>query len=290
MLTVFFNMVSKNEICVIIPIYEENLTDYEIQSVQQCINILNNYKIIFITYKNLDLDFYKLKFPSIVDFVFFDEIYFKGLKGYNRLMVSSFFYKEFSQYKYMLIYQTDCYVFKDKLLEWANKGYDYIGGIWYEGFHGNPDFGAKFWCACNGGMSLRNINAIIQVLTSKKRLKTYRQLLEEKKIKRNDQIIKTIKKLTLFFFQCFRCKNNAHFYAETFSNNEDVFFAEMYLKYNLIKIPKVEDALLFAWDRRPDFLFDNLGELPFGCHAWFRTDVPYEGNKVFWLKIINEIK
>ena len=30
----------------------------------------------------------------------------------------------------MLIYQLDAYVFKDELLNWANKGYDYIGAPW----------------------------------------------------------------------------------------------------------------------------------------------------------------
>ena len=29
----------------------------------------------------------------------------------------------------MLIYQLDCYLFEDKIDEWCNKGYDYIGAL-----------------------------------------------------------------------------------------------------------------------------------------------------------------
>lgn len=60
----------------------------------------------------------------------FPDTYFKGIAGYNRLMMSPEFYETFAQWEYILIYQTDAWVFSDRLSEWCSKGYDYIGAPW----------------------------------------------------------------------------------------------------------------------------------------------------------------
>ena len=61
-----------------------------------------------------------------------DEKYFISKESYSRLLVSKSFYEAFSEYEYILIYQPDCLVFSDQLLEWCKKGNDYIGAPWYK--------------------------------------------------------------------------------------------------------------------------------------------------------------
>ena len=152
-------MIKKN-ICIVIPIYKEALNDFEVQSVVQCIKVLSDYTICIVYPKGLNIDFYKTKFVEIEQYVHFDTYYFKNLKGYNQLLLNVHFYKSFKNFDYILIYQTDSYVFRDELLAWAKKGYDYIGGIWFKDYHVSPLKGAKVWFAGNGGLSLRKIGSL----------------------------------------------------------------------------------------------------------------------------------
>jgi hypothetical protein len=66
----------------------------------------------------------------------------------------------------MLIYQLDAWVFKDDLMKWCNKGYDYIGAPWFEDF-GSYEKGKKLWRVGNGGFSLRKIKYFCKVLSWK---------------------------------------------------------------------------------------------------------------------------
>lgn len=279
---------NKKEICIIIPIYKKHLNDFEIKSIEQCVKVLSDYSIYFVTHKSLNLDFYRKNFPEMKEIFFFDENYFKSIKGYNKLMLSPVFYKAFESYQYMLIYQTDCYVFKDELLTWAEKGFDYIGGVWFDEYLGDPNLGAQLWHPGNGGLSLRKTKSIHELLTSKHPIKGFRELLEEmNKIKKTDTI-KFIKNLLLLPLNVFGYKNNYSYYASNFSHNEDVYFMEASLIYKKLKTPTVKEAIGFSWDRKPKFLWEVFGDFPFACHAWFRNDSHYVGNKEFWLnKILN---
>jgi len=186
----------------------------------------------------------------------------------------------------MLIHQTDCYVFRDELLDWANKGYDYIGGVWFEGFVGNPYLDSKLWQAGNGGLSLRKIESITRLLASKKPVKNLQQLIIDKKKLYKKGKINFLKELLLLPLNVFGYLNNYNYKAEKHSLNEDIFFIEVYSKYKEIEMPAIVDAILFSWDRCPGFLYEKTGQLPFACHAWFREDFPYKGNKEFWSKYI----
>jgi hypothetical protein len=276
----------KSQVCIVIPIYKEVLNEFEVQSVLQCVRVLSDYTIHFVCPKGLNIDFYKENFPGITNFIFFDKYYFESIKGYNRLLLNADFYKTFDNFEYMLVYQMDCYVFRDELLVWASKGFDYIGGIWFEGFVGNPYLGSNLWQAGNGGLSLRKIKSIIRLLASKKPIKNMQELIMDKKKLYKKGKINFFKELFLFPLNVFGYQNNHNYQAKMHSLNEDVFFMEAYLKYNDLKMPDVEDVICFSWDRCPVFLYEKLGQLPFACHAWFREDFPYEGNKEFWSKHI----
>lgn len=277
----------KSEVCVVIPIYKEILNEFEVQSVEQCVKVLSDYTIHFVCPKELNIDFYKENFSGIVDFTYFDNYYFKDLTGYNRLMLSVGFYKAFDKYKYMLVHQTDSYVFRDELLDWANKNYDYIGGVWFEGYQGDTNLLTKIWYPGNGGLSLRKTKTMIKILSSKLPLKSYKVLLLEKKERKKNGKIIFFKELILLSLNVFGYKNSFNYFAKMNKVNEDVFFMEANLKYRKIIVPNVEEAISFAWDRSPAFLFDKLRGLPFACHAWYREDHCYLGNKKFWSKHIN---
>jgi len=282
---------NKKEICIVIPIYKETLNVFEIQSVEQCIKVLSDYMIHFVCPVELNVDFYKEKFPEIKSFTFFEMNYFKSIEGYNKLMLSPVFYKAFDGFEYMLVYQTDCYVFRDELLTWANKGYDYIGGVWFEDYHLSPYKGAKVWFAGNGGFSLRKIESLYKLLTSKvpiKKLEDFK--IEKEQLKENGEFSSL--KWNLFLqFKLLGYQNNMNYISKHYKLNEDVFFMEASTIYKKISIPKVNDALGFSWDKYPKYLLKELKlPLPFACHGWFREDYLYKGNKSFWMVYINNIK
>ena len=61
----------------------------------------------------------------------FANYYFESISGYNKLLLSLEFYNRFKEYEYLLIHQSDAYLFKNELDYWCQKGFDYIGAPWY---------------------------------------------------------------------------------------------------------------------------------------------------------------
>ena len=43
------------------------------------------------------------------------------------MLLTADFYRRFTDYEYILIHQLDVFLFEDKLLEFCDMGYDYIG-------------------------------------------------------------------------------------------------------------------------------------------------------------------
>lgn len=292
------NKFSEKQVCVVIPIYKEYLNKYEIISILQCIKVLSKYDIHFVCPENLNTQLYRSKFPQIKNFMFFDAKYFNSIHGYNRLMLSTCFYKKFSEYDYMLIHQTDCYIIKDELLLWVNKGYDYIGGVWFDNYRSSPYRDAKEWFPGNGGLSLRNVKTTIKLLSSKYPVKNIKQLKEEEKERQQNKqgsqkkrnLFYFLGKQFLLFFRLTGYKNNFNYLSKVHHANEDVFFMEASTLYNKISIPNVKNAMFFSWDCHPEFLYKKYKRLPFGCHAWYRNETPYEGNNLFWTGILDIFK
>ncbi len=256
-----------NLVCVVLPVYKHDLNEFEVVSLKQCFEILSHYPIALICSYNLNVQEYQKIANSVrkeLQVIRKDPDYFSGIEGYNKLLLSEQFYSHFSSFKYILIYQTDCYVFRDELKIWCNKGYDYIGAPWinidlYKWLLLKDLYPAKLRIVHsffknrfiskvgNGGFSLRNVSKFISIL------------------KKHETAAKNWKAYEDSFF--------SH-YIGTF----DPFF----------KIAKVDTALKFSFDIFPELAFKlNNMKLPFGCHAWNRDDVPpYTGNFKFWKTII----
>src|SRR5690554_154563 len=116
---------------VIIPIYKNTLNELEATSLKQSFKILKNHHFSLICPENLDIQpILNFEKNNTIEVVRFPNEYFKGIEGYNRLMLSEEFYEKFLESKYILICQTDVIVIKDELEYWCSKNYDYINAPW----------------------------------------------------------------------------------------------------------------------------------------------------------------
>ncbi|WP_394994764.1 DUF5672 family protein [Emticicia sp.] len=264
-------------VCVIIPIYQEKLSQTEKISLSQCIRVLGHYPITVVKPKSLNINYLQEKYPQIM-FENFDDPYFKSTLTYNRLLLSEEFYSRFLAYEYMLIYQLDAFVFRDELKEWCKKNYDYIGApwrieiefdskikeliwnfkkkiaIWFDlkeelyGKYGPKEIIMKRSVG-NGGFSLRKTKKLLSLIPK-----------NQQKI---DEYLEKVKEHPAY--------------------NEDMFWSIELNRYTpQLKIPDWRTALKFAVEHLPEKAYKLNAGLPFGCHAW---DI-YETN--FWKKEIEK--
>ncbi|MBO7213161.1 MAG: hypothetical protein J6U99_01215, partial [Rikenellaceae bacterium] len=109
-----------NRVVVVIPTYRNELSEWEKLSLEQCVKVLSkNHHIKIVAPEGIDSHGLQVER--------FDSKFFDGLAGYNKLMLAAEFYDRFSDYDYILIYQLDGWVFRDRLNEWCSQGWDYIG-------------------------------------------------------------------------------------------------------------------------------------------------------------------
>jgi hypothetical protein len=279
----------KNLCCIVVPVYKTTLTKYEIMSLKQCCKILKNYPIVFITHNKLDCSVYDeicKKFGVLNKYQYFKQIYFCDLHGYNALMLSRIFYKRFEDYRFILIYQLDAYVFNDELEYWCNMGYDYIGAPWLEinGDKPTPKFSNPSPVG-NGGFSLRNTSVFIRCHTLKIGVKWfvhlfasyYKSISHKSKKKR----LYFIPRIPLYFM--LRFLKWIFFRKDEWENNNEDKVWSIFLQKKR-RLPDTTEAMKFSFENFPEFLYGlNSNTLPFGCHAWYKYD-----NYDFFKKHITE--
>ena len=240
------NILSKENIAIVIPIYKEVLSENERISIRQCKKILGDYDVYFIHPYGMKLTNYFIEIPNAKALAF-ESPYFADIQGYSQLMLSPFFYKKFFEYKFILIYQLDAFVFRDDLLFWCNKNFDFIGAPWLTPpplSKGKPIVNMSTWFinkVGNGGFSLRKVkshyfNTLI-----------FRPLLKY------------------------------------FIKNEDMFWGLfLYWLNPFFKRPKHLEALNFAFELEPRKSFEiTNNKLPFGVHAWEKYEPEFWSE---WIK------
>ena len=223
-----------SNVLIVIPVYREQLDQFERISLEQCHRILQKYDIAFVAPEGLSFD-YGEQYANY-DVIRFSAEYFQSTASYSHLLLEEMFYERFLEYKYLLIYQLDAFVFKDELESFCQKGWDYVGapcrgGNWDEyRVH-----------VGNGGLSLRNIRACIKALQGKK------ALLDTVE---NCEIFEQAEDL---FFSYYGKKNMEDF-----------------------KIPDRHEAERFATGLNSWNVFSRVSkELPFGCHGWYRWEYDF---------------
>lgn len=269
------------DVIVIIPLYRNYLEEYERISLDINLRFLKRFDIFFVSPKKLQSDekFREILLDHSIEAVYFNDKYFHGHSGYNKLLMNIVFYKRFVSYDYMLICQLDALIISDKLNFWLSQGYDYIGGPWInkkqKTFY--PD------SVGNGGLSLRKVSKFNEVLDSNSLyfnnnkyysvstrvgLKNLLLFHLVKRIEKSD--LKFVTKKFLYLFQ----GNEDYFWS---------FFAQFFVKE--FYLPSPQKALQFSFEESPlqCYLMNNK-LLPFGCHAWEKYDLE------FWKEYSPELK
>lgn len=232
-------------------------------SLNQLFAVLGRYPIVAAKPRSLDLSPVVELYPGLAT-VDFDDEYFRGIEGYNRLMLSEDFYSAFTDAEYILIYQTDAYVFGDELEAWCDAGYDYVGApwlekpayrlpvvasyrkiqLWWMRVRRKPSKQELYGRVGNGGFSLRRVASFLRVIREQ--------------------------------------RDEVDFYAnhERFHLfNEDVFWATRPKDF---RYPEAMEAIRFSFDKYPAYCYRLNGrKLPFGCHGWYKRK-----NRRFWQRFI----
>lgn len=259
----------KKNIEIIIPVYRSELTTVEEISLKSCFRVLKEYVIVLCKPTGLNTS----KIESDFNFTrieCFDSSYFDSVASYNRLMLSTSFYERFIHSKYILIFQTDAFIFYDDLDRWISYNYDYVGAPWIS----KSNFGKciPFVKMCmdkyllqkkdiihkyerqnrvgNGGFSLR-------------KTKTHRDIC----IALKDDIERFLAHQDQYFF------------------NEDIYLSIVPQRKGFdFKTPTIKEAKTFAWDVKAKMLYKKTGgKLPMAAHGWFTPK-----NLPFWLPIIEK--
>ena len=258
------------KVAIIIPFYKDGLLHTESVSLQQCFKVLGSHDIIAIKPESLGLPAEIIQYPFYKITAFQDE-FFAGVQGYNRLMLSAGFYNAFIDYDYILIYQLDAFVFKDDLLYWCNEGFDYIGAPWI-----GPKFPNIF----------RSVKIRLQLYYYTRFNIQFKGLPSLKQVKYkvgNGGF--SLRRTEIFSALCTEMADKITEYnkRDSYLFNEDVFWSvEVNRKHKILKIPEYQKALEFSFELHPKTALQiNNNRLPFGCHDW---DLKVE----FWRPIFKD--
>lgn len=248
----------ENKVAVIVPIYKNTFTELEKISLKQCFKVLPHYITICVKPVSLKLDDISKEhhFNKVVSF---EDFYFEDIQGYNKLMLSSEFYKAFLQYEFILLYQLDAFIFRDDLRYWCSQRFDYIGAPWLR---------------CN------DYPDIVKKVKSK--MQTYLHIKLNKRINGAPTDIQfenkvgnggfSLRRVSKFYHLSMKYKETIDYY-NLYSHHhfhEDAFWSiEVNRKRKNLNIPNYQKALSFSFENVPErCLMLNGQKLPTGCHAW----------------------
>ena len=264
------NLISYN-VVIVIPVYKkfQLLERAELKLFEQIKTVFKKREVSIILPKSLEKDWEK---NSVFNIISFDDAYFKGKLSYSKLLCHKQFYESFSDFDFIQIIQTDCWVFEDKLDYFSNLSVDYIGAPWMiGGFEGKPQ--KQMWKVGNGGFSLRKTETFLNILDLIKDCPEGKQ-----------PVFKFRKKGFIDFFKNKGYRNNLKHYIKE-APGEDIFWS-IYVPHvfkNLkFKIADLSTAAHYSFEVLPEFLFNEItrGRLPMGCHNWMNN------NPDFWKNYI----
>lgn len=150
------------EIGIVVPYHKSELSETEKIAFEQCQRILDRYPIILVVPESMCKEDYPCVGKFIIEKV--PSEWMRSIASYNEMMMSEAFYKRFLKYRYILIYQLDAFVFSDKLREFCQYGYDYIGAPWISGWFRYISSDRCVWRVGNGGLSLRKVDSCLRLL------------------------------------------------------------------------------------------------------------------------------
>lgn len=232
---------------------------YEEASFRQCFEVLGKHPIRLVCPQGMDISRYRAIAPGVVP-DFLDPKWFRTMRDYNLLKVLPWLYRRYAGYEFMLTYELDAWVFRDELLEWCDKGWDYIGAPWFANYSRATE-NDPFLGVGNSGFSLRSIPSALRAFS-------------QRRTERVVRMAKDVAKGRMSASELGMALTDAEkFYApfeEEYVRADDMFWHfEVARKYAWFKLPTPEEASGFAFESNPRRLYRETGnKLPFGCHKW----------------------
>ena len=248
------------DFCIVIPVYKTELDCVETISLNRLNTVIGdkNYDVYLVCPTDLDTTNY-FKLFSNLKIKTYSPDFFKSTASYSQLCISYDFYNDFSDYKNMIIYQLDCYLFSDNIQAWCDRDYDYIGGpilstdCGWDTVKKNQGNEYKPYVG-NGGFSLRKIEVFKEITDPAGEFRTRYELTDDK-------------------------LKNVIFEYKYFCN--DLF--------NLFKLytPTWQQSLYFCLDMSVDIVFNNMNwkGFPMCAHAvdknirYWKNVIPEFGNQ-----------
>jgi hypothetical protein len=262
---------SSSSVAIVVPMYKPLLDPDEEISYRHLVHFLGGFDKYLVSPESLavTLEGFGVK-------RFRDE-FFHSTATYSALLISPEFYRAFSGYKYMLVYQLDSLVFSDKLLDWCAKDLDYVGAPWFS--EDGADF-VEESAVGNGGLSLRKIESFLRVLEARG--------AAAELDKYHDAICAALPWYSRLFCLPYKLGKRLSLSVAKRRDiligtgreppgkrlNDDCFWSFKAADYCPgFKIASGRDGLSFSFEKTQQRCFElNGGRLPFGCHAWSTYD------------------
>ena len=270
---------NKNEnLCVIIPVHKPELSPDEIISLQASQKHLINYECFLVHPYGIDISAYTTIYSNLIPAPVKPD-WLSSVKMYNKMKLSTSFYQMFANYKYMLTYELDAYIFSSNIAETNAFKFDFIGAPFFEGYWEATD-DSPLVRGCNSGFSIRNIQSCLKVLKGMKKYRLH-WCLYKIFLSHSSRLRLKLNELTKNKYEVF-ITGRFSFYFDDFHINEDVVWTEIVPQlFPNFTIADPMTALAFSFEYNLEkSLALNSNKLPLGCHAWCK-------HMEFWKTYIN---
>ena len=239
-------MPARHHVAIVIPVHSPKINPLEELSLRRCQKILAAYPKLLVCPEGMDASPYHGLLADL-EVRAFAPAFFRSDRGYNRLLRLPDFYARFPDVEHLLIYQADCYVFTDRLRDFLDRRYDYIGAPWTNFdwlrkaspmLRFVPGLDHVLKRVGNGGLSLR-------------RVEVFREVAER--------------------FAWLGSRMDVH---------EDLYWCQLVSRIGgRPVVASFDEALRFAFESEPARCLALAGgRLPFGCHAFERCGLAFWRN------------
>ena len=254
---------------IVTPIYKIDLSAIELCAFAHNMQVLSRYPHVLVVPEDLDVADFLRPYPN-VQVVRVSPAWLgrqNSISGYNAMMTSGAFYDLFVGCEYILICQTDAWIFRDELAAWCGRGFDYVGAPWLQ-----RDVYSRF--------------PVKQWLWLRRKVHGHDRLhvLRQQLFDRVGNGGLSLRRVDNFRHACRNYADEIAYFATQAHQyyNEDVFWSLIPREFCY---PSVKEALTFSFDVKPDYCYRLNGEhLPFGCHG-----LTHPRTYQFWKEKIPEL-
>lgn len=142
--------------CITIITHLESLKDYDKLSFEQALSVFKKRDIFLVIPNKVDTSVFYDKYIKVnknMKLLKVDDKWLSSYDNYNKTCCIPEFYQLFKDYDYMLLYQTDCWIYEDRLDYFISLGYDWYGAPW-------PQWSDEVG---NGGFCLRKVPKMLEI-------------------------------------------------------------------------------------------------------------------------------